>query len=227
MTTFTGKQTRVLLVDDHEIMRDGLREVLQREVDFDVVGQAGDGAAAVRIAQRLRPDVVIMDVMMPLKNGIDACREITEMLPDTRVLILTASAEDDAVMEAVAAGATGYLQKYSGKDKLLGTVRDVAMGEYRIPGEVIRSVFAGIRAAAEQNRDRERERLTEREREILTLFAQGLSYAEIAEVRSNQPLTIRNAIYGIQDKLGIDTKQELVVWAVRMGLLDDYQLGTS
>ena len=227
MTTFTGKQTRVLLVDDHEIMRDGLREVLQREVDFDVVGQAGDGAAAVRIAQQLRPDVVIMDVMMPLKNGIDACREITEMLPDTRVLILTASAEDDAVMEAVAAGATGYLQKYSGKDKLLGTVRDVAMGEYRIPGEVIRSVFAGIRAAAEQNRDRERDRLTEREREILTLFAQGLSYAEIAEVRSNQPLTIRNAIYGIQDKLGIDTKQEMVVWAVRMGLLDDYQLGAS
>ena len=208
-------------------MRDGLREVLQREGDFDVVGQAGDGAAAVRIAQRLRPDVIIMDVMMPLKNGIDACREITEMLPETRVLILTASAEDDAVMEAVAAGATGYLQKYSGKEKLLGTVRDVALGEYRIPGEVIRSVFAGIRAAAEQNRNWERDRLTQREREILTLFAQGLSYAEIAQVRSNQPLTIRNAIYGIQDKLGIETKQELVVWAVRMGLLDDYQLGVS
>ena len=223
----TTRHTRVLLVDDHEIMRDGLREVLQREGDFDVVGQAGDGAAAVRIAQRLRPDVVIMDVMMPLKNGIDACREITEMLPETRVLILTASAEDDAVMEAVAAGATGYLQKYSGKEKLLGTVRDVALGEYRIPGEVIRSVFAGIRAAAEQNRNWERDRLTQREREILTLFAQGLSYAEIAQVRSNQPLTIRNAIYGIQDKLGIETKQELVVWAVRMGLLDDYQLGVS
>ena len=223
----TTRQTRVLLVDDHEIMRDGLREVLQRAGDFDVVGQAGDGAAAVRVAQQLRPDVVIMDVMMPLKNGIDACREITEMLPDTRVLILTAAAEEDAVMEAVAAGATGYLQKYSGKDKLLGTVRGVAEGEYRIPGEVIRSVFAGIRAAAEQNRNRELERLTQREREILTLFAQGLSYAEIAQVRSNQPLTIRNAIYGIQDKLGIETKQELVVWAVRMGLLDDYQLGVS
>ena len=88
-------------------------------------------------------------------------------------------------------------------------------------------MFAGIRAAAEQNRNRELERLTQREREILTLFAQGLSYAEIAQVRSNQPLTIRNAIYGIQDKLGIETKQELVVWAVRMGLLDDYQLGAS
>ena len=81
-------QTKVMLVDDHEIMRDGLREVLQRAGDFEVVGEAGDGAAAVRVAQSLRPDVIIMDVMMPLKNGIDACREIIEMLPETRVLML-------------------------------------------------------------------------------------------------------------------------------------------
>ena len=132
-----NRQIRVMLVDDHEIMRDGLREVLQRAGDFDVVGQAGDGAAAVRGAQSLRPDVIIMDVMMPLKNGIDACREITEMLPNTKVLMLTAASEEDAVMEAVAAGATGYLQKYSGKEKLLRTVRDVAEGEYRIPGDVM------------------------------------------------------------------------------------------
>ena len=215
------KMPRVMLVDDHEIMRDGLREVLERSGDFEVVGQAGDGAAAVRAAQSLRPDVIIMDVMMPLKNGIDACREITEMLPDTRVLILTASPEEDAVMEAVAAGANGYLQKYSGKEKLLRTVRDVAEGEYRIPGEVIRRVFAGIRHAEHQRKTSELSKLTEREREILTLFTQGLSYAEIADVRGNQPLTIRNAIYGIQDKLDIDTKQELVVWAVQNGLLDD------
>ena len=111
-------QTRVMVVDDHEIMRDGLREVLQRAGDFEVVGQAGDGEAAVRVAQSLKPDVIIMDVMMPLKNGIDACREITEMLPDTRVFMLTASAV-----------ATGYLQKYSGKERLLRAVRDVAEGE--------------------------------------------------------------------------------------------------
>ena len=215
------RQTRVMLVDDHEIMRDGLGEVLQRAGDFDVVGQAGDGEAAVRIAQRLKPDVIIMDVMMPLKNGIDACREITEMLPDTRVLMLTASAEEDAVMESVAAGATGYLQKYSGKEKLLSTVREVADGEYRIPGDAIRRVFADIRAAAQWKRQSELGRLTAREREILALFAQGLSYAKIAEIRGNQPLTIRNAIYGIQDKLNIETKQELVVWAVRNGLLDE------
>ena len=97
------RQVRVMVVDDHEIMRDGLREVLERSGNFEVVGQAGDGVAAVNIAMKLKPDVIVMDVMMPLKNGIDACREITEMLPDTRVLILTASAEEDAAIEAVAA----------------------------------------------------------------------------------------------------------------------------
>ena len=219
-----NRQIKVMLVDDHEIMRDGLREVLQRAGDFDVVGQAGDGAAAVRGAQSLRPDVIIMDVMMPLKNGIDACREITEMLPNTKVLMLTAASEEDAVMEAVAAGATGYLQKYSGKEKLLRTVRDVAEGEYRIPGDVMKRVFAGLRVGAPQP-THGLNRLTAREMEILTLFAQGLSYAKIAETRGNQPVTIRNAIYGIQNKLGIETKQGLVVWAVRSGLLDDYQIG--
>ena len=140
-------QTTVMIVDDHEIMRDGLREVLHRSGDFEVVGEAGDGVAAVRIAQQLKPDVVIMDVMMPLKNGIEACREVTEALPDTRVLILTAATEEDAAIEAVAAGAAGYLQKYSGKSDLLRSVRDVAAGQYRIPADVLRRVFAEIRAA--------------------------------------------------------------------------------
>ncbi len=159
-----SKQSRVMLVDDHEIMRDGLREVLERSGNFEVVGQAGDGVAAVNIALKLKPDVIVMDVMMPLKNGIDACREITEMLPDTKTLILTASAEEDAVMEAVAAGATGFLQKYSGKEKLLATVREVADGEYRIPSNVLRSVFAGIRGTAEQKTTDGPKSLTQRDR---------------------------------------------------------------
>ena len=213
--------TTVMLVDDHEIMRDGLREVLERSGDFEVVGEAGDGIAAVKMAQQLEPDVVIMDVMMPLKNGIDACREVTEILPNTRVLILTAATEEDAAVEAVAAGAAGYLQKFSGRDHLLNSVRDVADGQYRIPADVLKRVFTEIRAADRKKKTSERLRLTQRESEILTLFAQGLSYAKIAQVRGNQPLTIRNAIYSIQDKLGIGTKQELVVWAVRNGLLDE------
>ena len=215
-------QTRVMLVDDHAIMRDGLREVLQRSGDFRVVGEAGDGDEAVTVALSVKPDVIIMDVMMPAKNGIEACREITAILPDTRVLVLTASRQEYAVMEAVAAGATGYLQKYSGKEQLLRTVRDVANGEYRMPADVMRRAFAGVKATSKQISAPMPGRLTQREREILTLFSQGLSYSDIAKIRGNKWLTIRNAIYGIQDKLGIETKQELAVWAVRNGLLDDY-----
>ena len=211
--------TRVMLVDDHEIMRDGLREVLHRSGDFEVVGEAGNGESAVRAAKELKPDVIVMDVMMPLKNGIDACREIIEALPDTRVLILTAATEDDAVIEAIAAGAAGYLQKYSGKEELLRAVREVADGECRIPADAMRRVFAEIRSSTQWEKAAKPGRLTQREREILTLFAQGMSYARIADDRGNQPVTVRNAIYGIQDKLGIATKQELVVWAVRNGLL--------
>ena len=214
--------TRVMLVDDHVITRDGLQEILERSGDFVVIGHAGDGEAAVRIAQELRPDVIVMDVMMPVKNGIDACREVTEILPETRVLILTAAAEEDAILEAVAAGAMGYLQKYSGKEELLRTVYEVADGNYQIPAGVIRNAFASLRSANRPRTDQEPGRLTQREREILTLFAQGLTYAKIAEARGIQRLTVRNAIYGIQDKLNIETKQGLVVWAVRNGLLDDW-----
>ena len=214
-------KARVMIVDDHEVVRDGLREALQRSGDFEVVGEAWNGEDAVRVAQSLEPDVIIMDVIMPLKNGIDACREVTETLPDTQVVMLTASTEEDAVVEAVAAGAVGYVQKYSGKDELMRTVRGVAGGEYRIPAGVVKSVFASIRAGAWRH-SREFNKLTAREREILTLFAQGLSYAQVAHARGNQPVTVRNAIYGIQDKLGIGTKQELVVWAVRNGLLDGF-----
>ena len=214
-------QTRVMIADDHSIMRDGLQEVLEHSCGFEVVGQARDGVEAVDVAQSSRPDVVIMDVMMPNKNGIDACREIMDALPETRVLVLTASTNEDTVVDAIAAGATGYLQKFSGKDKLVTTIRDVVDGEFRIPGDVIRRVLAGIRDTAETGETIDMQKLTVREREILKLYAQGMSYADIAEVRGNRPLTIRNAIYVIRDKLGAKSTQEMVVWAVRNGLLDN------
>ena len=216
----TEVQTRIMIVDDHLIMRDGLRELLGHFEDFQVVGEAGDGENAVEVAQELRPDHIIMDVIMPVKDGIEACREIMHLLPETRVLILTASNEEKAVIEAVAAGATGYLQEYTGKDMLLSTLKDVAKGEYRIPGEVIRRVFEGVRGTRPSGDSPELDNLNPREREILGMFSRGMTNAEIAEVMGNRPLTIRNVIYAIQDKLGIKNKQALVVWAVRNGLSD-------
>ena len=211
---------RVIIADDHSIMRDGLQEVLERSGEYEVVGQARDGEEAVAVAKRLKPDVVIMDLIMPVKDGVDACREIVQSLPETRVLVLTASTDEDVVVDAVAAGASGYLHKFSGKETLLETIRDVVAGEFRIPGEVVRKVFAGMRSDPEQAVATE-DQLTARERQILKLFAEGRSYAEIGEVRGNRPLTIRNAIYIIRDKLGVKTRQEMVVWAVRNGLLDN------
>ena len=211
---------RVLLVDDHSVMRDGLRLMLELSGEFQVVGQARDGEEAVRAASELSPDVVVMDVLMPNKDGVEACREIMEFAPDTRVVMLTASTEEDAVIEAVAAGATGYLQKVSGMERLLDTVREVAAGELRVPAEVVTRVFAGIRRGAPQE-ELGPGNLTPRDREILAQFCRGMPYARIAEARDVKPVTIRNAIYAIQGKLAMGSKQEMVVWAVRNGLLDD------
>ena len=213
-----SRRIRVLLADDHAVMREGLQLMLERSEEFEVVGHARDGVEAVKAASELSPDVIVMDVMMPKKDGVEACREIMESLPDTRVIMLTASTEADAVIEAVAAGATGYLQKVSGMDQLLSTVKVVAAGEMRLPPEVVRRVFARIRSGANAEEEAD---LTPREKEILASFSQGRSYAAIAEARGVKPVTIRNAIYTIQVKLGLDTKQEIVVWAVRNGLLDD------
>ena len=213
------QRIRVLLADDHSIMRQGLNSMLEKSEEFEVVGQARDGAEAVQAASELVPDVVVMDVMMPNMNGVEACREIMESQPDTRVLMLTASTEEDAVIEAVAAGATGYLQKISGKDELLAALKLVAGGEVSLPANVVRRVFAQIRN--EPGPEDERDVLTQREREILASFSRGESYAAIAVSRDVKPVTIRNAMYVIQSKLGLGTKQELVVWAVENGILDD------
>lgn len=218
---------RVMVVDDHPIMRDGLRDVLEGSGRFEVVGLAEDGDEAVRIVQELKPQAIVMDVMMPNMDGIDACREIMDLLPETRIVMLTASTEEDAVIEAVAAGATGYLQKYSRPEELVTTVLDVAEGRLRIPDKVIRDVFAMLRRQHHLVMRQSVERLTPLERETLTQFAGGKSYAEIARERGNSVVTVRNNLYRVQDKLGIGTKQELVIWAVRNGLVDDVAVGVG
>ena len=218
------ERIRVLIVDDHSVVRLGLAQALERTGEFEVVGQAADGEEAVRKAAEVSPDVVVMDVIMPRKDGVEACREIMEFAPETRVIMLTASTEEDAVVEAVAAGATGYLQKDTGLDRLLSAVRDVAMGQLRIPAEVVTRVFAEISRGASEGDAASRAGLTQREREILASFASGASYAKIAEQRGVKTVTIRNAVYGIQGKLRVQTMQGLVRWAVRNGLVDDADL---
>ena len=210
---------RVMLVDDHPITRRGLQGVLEDSGGFEVVAQARDGEEAVGVAEKLRPDVIIMDVMMPKKNGVEACREILDILPDTRVLMLTASTEDDAVIEAIAAGASGFVQKYSGSDELVDAIRKVAIGGLMIPDDAVTRVFELIRGGNVQSASPKV--LTAREREVVAHFARGKSYAGIAETLGVSAVTVRNAIYRVQDKLGVGSKQEMVVWAVRSGLLDE------
>ena len=210
---------RVMIVDDHSIVRVGLKQVLEQSGEFEVVGEAADGEEAVRVAADVSPDVVVMDVIMPKKDGVEACREIMESAPETRVVMLTASTEVDAIVEAVAAGATGYLQKETDRERLLSTVRDAVSGELRVPVEVVRRAFEEIRGGGRA--EDAAAALTQREREILVSVSKGMSYARIAEARGVKPVTVRNAIYGIQQKLGVGSMQELVLWSVRNGLLSD------
>ena len=214
-----SRRIRVLLADDHSIVREGLQSMLERSEEIEVVGQARDGMEAVKVASELSPDVIIMDVMMPEKDGVEACREIMESLPDTRVIMLTASTEAEALIEAVAAGAAGYLQKVAGMDQVLSMIRGAAAGEGRLPTDVVKRVFDRIKI---RSRGKSKEiDLTQREKEILVSFCRGMSYVAIAEARGVKVVTIRNAIYTIQVKLGVDSKQEVVVWAAQNGLLDD------
>ena len=216
---------KVLVVDDHPIVRSGLRDLLEDSGRFVVVAQAGDGEEALRLAEETQPQVVIMDVIMPGKDGIETCRELMALLPDTRVMILTAATQQDAVINAVAAGATGYLEKYAPPEALIEALSDVADGRLHVPDDAVKQVFAMLKGQRQPDSGRPADRLTAIERQTLTLFARGTPYAEIARQRGNSVVTVRNTLYRIQDKLGIGTKQELVIWAVRSGLLDDVVVG--
>ena len=213
-------RTSVMLVDDHQVMRDLLRDALENTGEFQVVAQAADGQEALRLVAEAAPDVIVMDVIMPDLDGIEACRQITELLPGIKVLMLTASNEQDAIVRAIAAGATGYLQKYSGKEQLFTTLREVALGEFRIPGSAARRLARAVRTPSSDPPSERLDALTDREKEILKLFAEGLTYQEIGEIRNNSALTVRNAVSAVQRKLGFKTRQQMVIWSVRTGLVD-------
>ena len=218
----TDERIRVMVVDDHAIVRIGLKQVLDLSGEFEVVGQAADGEEAVRVAAEVSPDLVLMDVIMPRKDGVEACREIMASSSEVRVVMLTASNAEDAVVESVAAGASGYLLKETDMEQLLSALRSAAVGDFRLPPEMVRRAFTAIRADASAGDAAAEAGLTDREREILVQFARGLTYAQIAEARGIRPVTVRNAVYGIQEKLGLEKVQGLVFWAVRNGLLDNH-----
>lgn len=217
--TSTTPDIHVLLIDDQPIVREGLKSILSHADGFAVVGELSgrsDITETVQAAVQLSPDVVVLDVRRPDVDGVAMCRAITGRLPDTRVLLLTALIDDDTLIEAVAAGAAGYLRTSAGPTAVLAAIREVAHGGWILPTPLVRRVFAQWHPPAERSADA----LTARERDILTQFAQGRSYAEIAAGSGRSPWTIRNTVYRIRDKLGCPTRQAAIVWAVRNGLLD-------
>jgi two-component system response regulator NreC len=205
---------RVLLAEDHIVVMQGLRELLEKN-SLQVVGQATDGREAVNLAARLRPDLAIMDITMPLLNGVDATREITRRLPRTRVLLLTVHQDDQYVLEALRAGATGYMLKTRAVNELLQAIHEVSRGAIYISpgvsGEAVRAYLNGEVARADA--------LSPREREVLQLIAEGKSTKEVGTVLGISTKTAESHRTRIMGKLDIHEVASLVRYAIRRGLI--------
>ncbi len=217
-----GSETiRIVLVDDHAMVREGLRLLLRTAPDIAVVGEAADGAAAVDLAQRVTPDIVVLDLDMPGGDGLAAVRELGRTMPSVRVLILTVHQEHERLLPLLDAGARGYLTKEAASRDLLEAIRVVAAGEVYVRPAAARLLAAALipKAAAETARDRF-ETLSEREQTILTLVAQGYSGAEIARQLEISSKTVDTYKHRIQQKLGLDHRTDYVRFAVKAQLLD-------
>jgi DNA-binding NarL/FixJ family response regulator len=205
---------RVLVADDHILVRQGFRAILERE-GFEVVGEATDGHEAIRLAQALNPDVAVLDLIMPLLNGVDAAREVLKVCPRTRVILLTMHTEEHLVVAALRAGIRGYLVKTQATDDLVQAIRDVIRGEvYLSPGisqVVVDSYLAGTSRPADP--------LTARERQVVQLVAEGRTSKEIAAVLGLTPKTAESYRTRIMDKLRIHDTASLVRYAIRRGLV--------
>ncbi|QHT55048.1 response regulator transcription factor [Cellulomonas sp. H30R-01] len=202
---------RVLLADDHPVVRSGLAGMLAVEPDLEVVGEAGDGAQAVALAESLRPDIVLMDLRMPVLDGASATATITGTLPGVRVLVLTTYETDTDILRAVEAGATGYLLKDTPRDQLVAGVRAAARGESALSPSVARRLVQQVRGDAE--------RLTAREQEVLASVARGLSNAAIGRELFITEATVKTHLLRAFAKLGVDDRTRAVTVAIERGIL--------
>lgn len=213
-----GAPIRLVIVDDHEIFRAGLRTVLEFEPDLRVVGEAGDAAAGIQTVDSLAPDVVLMDVRLGGVDGIAACREVRARRPEVRVLMLTSFADQETVLAAIMAGASGFLVKNVARAELLAAIRAVARGESLLDPTVTRQVLDKLVTLARKEQAEELAGLSEREREVLALVAEGLTNREIADRLILSEHTARNHVSRILEKLGLSRRSEAAALAARLGL---------
>ena len=212
------KTIRVLIADDHAIVRKGIRALLATEADIEVVGEAADGKEAVEKAERLHPDVILMDLVMPGMDGIEATRRITTRQPEIRILVLTSFAEDEKVFPALKAGALGYLLKDAGPEELVRAIRQVYCGESSLHPAIARKVLQELSRPPE--RPPTPEPLTERELEVLRLIAKGKSNREIAEELVISEATVRTHVSNILGKLQLASRTQAALYALREGIAE-------
>jgi DNA-binding NarL/FixJ family response regulator len=206
---------RILIVDDHEVVRLGLRTLLERYPHLQVVGEAATAEEAVAQALRLRPDVVVMDVRLPGRSGVQACHQIRGALPDTRVIMLTSFEDDAALFDAIAAGASGYVLKQIGSEALVRAIETVGQGEALLDPAVTGRVLGRLRETAYRAHQEAFPGLTQQELRVLALVARGLSNKEIARVLGLREKTVRNYVSAILDKLNLGSRVQAATYALQ------------
>src|SRR5215510_8313175 len=206
---------RILLIDDHEVVRLGIKALLGRYDQFQVVAEAGTAQDAVQQAIQHHPDVVIMDIRLPGKSGIEATQEITQKLPETKVIMLTSFAEDNMLFDAIMAGASGYVLKQIGSGELVRALETVARGEKLLDPAITQKVFDHVRQTAREAQGENFARLTGRELQILALVAEGKTNKDIAEKVFLSEKTVRNYVSSILEKLNLSSRAEAAAYAVR------------